>query len=114
MSRTRKLWLAGALGLAVACGGRNDSPQSSSKLPAAFSEHHAALLGGSGTGPVGANCAAHGGGDCVSQLCLHASVSPRRGYVCTQRCTSRRDCPAGWNCLAVHPPSRERFCAPGR
>ena len=111
MSRMRKLWLAGALGLAVACGGRSDSPQSSSKLLAAFGEHNAAL-GGRGTGPVGANCAAHGGGDCASQLCVHASVSPNRGYLCTQRCNSRRDCPAAWNCQSVHPHSAERFCVP--
>jgi hypothetical protein len=71
--------------------------------PKQVSEHHPKETAAPQSVAMGGDCTAGGGPQCQSSLCLHTSMDPNSGYVCSTPCQVATDCPTGWTCAQFYP-----------
>lgn len=63
---------------------------------------------------LGDDCSAHGASECLSNLCVRTRSEQGLGYVCSQSCEQKSDCPESWRCVSVVPGAAESICLPPR
>lgn len=91
--------------LAVGCERPDSSKQVVAWSPASLGSQ-------SVLGDVGVDCTAGGAASCRSEVCLHVSEFPQRGYFCSTYCRSQDNCPVGWPCGPTPAGISERVCVP--
>ena len=73
---------------------------------------HQFLTAAQATKQLGEDCTLYGASECISELCLHYKHDPASGYVCSRKCESDTNCPAGWRCVSTYPSAGSEFCVP--
>ncbi|MFP2930505.1 hypothetical protein ACLESO_35965 [Pyxidicoccus sp. 3LG] len=88
------LWAAGC---STESRPETSAPVSPAPVPV-LTEHRFHQSLGSGKKGVGEDCTRGGQAECATGLCLHVGARHDAGYVCSQRCETQGQCPAGWGC----------------
>jgi hypothetical protein len=62
---------------------------------------------------VGEDCSIQGKTECVSGLCIHASLERQGGYFCSKTCSVTAECPKDWKCGPISPNETDvNICLP--
>ena len=103
--------LIGSYFASSACGSLFNSEAPERRRGNVVTEHHF-LTAAQATKQLGEDCTLYGASECISELCLHYKHDPASGYVCSRKCESDTNCPAGWRCVSTYPSAGSEFCVP--